>query len=74
MSMSAVPADMSSVEPSYRILRLLCANTVGMVSFLAAYAIAREPGVAVIAGVVLGVVGYAASGILVDYASSGPNV
>lgn len=65
---------MSSVEPSYRTLRVLCANAVGMVGFLAAYAVAREPGVAVVAAVVLAVVGYAASGAVVDYASSGTKV
>ncbi|MFC5136288.1 MULTISPECIES: hypothetical protein [Haloferacaceae] len=62
---------MARAEPSYRTLRLLCANAAGMVGFLAAYVVAREPGVAAVAAVVLGVIGYVASSVLVDYASSG---
>ncbi len=73
MPQSGVSLDMSNVEPSYRVLRLLCANTIGMGGFLAAYVVAREPGVAVIAAVVLGAIGYVASSVLVDYASSGTN-
>ena len=62
---------MSSVEPSYRTLRLLCANAVAMVGFLAAYVVAREPGVAIVAAVVIGVIGYVASSVVVDYAVGG---
>lgn len=68
---STVLSGMSIVEPSYRTLRLLCANTVAMVAFLAAYVVAREPGVAVAAAVVIGVIGYVASSVVVDYAVGG---
>jgi len=34
---------MSTRTPSYRTLRLLCGNAVGMVAFLSAYVVAKDP-------------------------------
>jgi multisubunit Na+/H+ antiporter MnhF subunit len=59
---------MSKPRPSYRVLRLLCANAVGMAAFLAAYVVARDPRVAVAAAVVIALIGYVASSAVVDYA------
>ncbi|MDZ5811226.1 hypothetical protein U4E84_07685 [Halorubrum sp. AD140] len=59
---------MTPREPSYRTLRLLCANGAGMVGFLLAYAVGREFAVALVAGVVVGAIGYVASSVVVEYA------
>ena len=59
--------------PSYRTLRLLCGNAVGMVAFLAAYVFARDPLVALVAGIIVGVIGYASSTVVVDYAAGERN-
>lgn len=58
---------MSSREPTYRTLRLLCANGVGMVGFLLAYAVGRAFAVAIVAGLVVGAIGYVASSAVVEY-------
>lgn len=60
---------MTHREPSYRTLRLLCANGAGMVGFLLAYAVGREFAVALVAGVVVGAIGYVASSAVVEYAA-----
>ncbi len=39
-----------------------------MVAFLSAYVLARDPVVALVAGIVVAVIGYAASVVVVDYA------
>lgn len=62
---------MSTRVPSYRTLRLMCGNAAGMVAFLAAFVLARDPVVALAAGVIVGAIGYAASTVVVDYASGG---
>lgn len=64
-----VPARMAT-EPSYLTLRLLCANAAGMAAFLAAYVVAREFGVALAAGVLVGAIGYVASSVVVEYAAA----
>ncbi len=61
----------STRTPTYRTLRLLCGNAVAMVAFLAAYVVARDPIVAVVAGIIVGVIGYAASTVVVEYAAAG---
>ena len=61
---------MSTREPSYRTLRLLCANAAGMAGFLLAFAVAREFAVALVAALVLAAIGYAASSAVVAYASA----
>ncbi|WP_280585870.1 hypothetical protein [Halorubrum sp. Boch-26] len=61
---------MSSREPTYRTLRLLCANAVGMAGFLLALALSREFAVALVAAVVLAGIGYTASNAVVAYASA----
>ena len=58
---------MSSREPSYRTLRLLCANGAGMVGFLIAYGVSRAFSVSVAAGLIFALIGYVASTILVEY-------
>lgn len=63
---------MSSLEPSYLTLRLMCANAVGMAAFLLAFAVARELWLALVAAVIVGGIGYVASSAVVDYASGGP--
>jgi len=40
-----------------------------MVAFLAGYVVARDPVVALVAGILVGVIGYAASTVVVDYAA-----
>jgi len=57
-------------EPSYRTLRLLCANAAGMTGFLLAFALAGGLAVALVAAVVLAAIGYAASSAVVAYASA----
>ncbi|SNR32299.1 hypothetical protein [Halorubrum vacuolatum] len=57
-------------EPSYLTLRLLCANAAGMVGFLLAYVVARELPVAIVAGLLIGAIGYVASSVVVEYASA----
>ncbi len=64
-------ATSSETERSYRVLRLLCANAVGMVAFVAAFVLAGEIALAAIAGLLVGVVGYVASSAVVDYAAAG---
>ncbi|MFW6317210.1 MAG: hypothetical protein ACOC06_01925 [Halorubrum sp.] len=59
---------MSPREPSYRTLRLLCANGAGMVGFLFAYAVGREFAAALVAGAVFAAIGYVASSAVVEYA------
>lgn len=61
---------MASREPTYRTLRLLCANGAGMVGFLIAYVIGREFAAALIAGAVMAAVGYAASSSVAAYAGA----
>lgn len=60
---------MATREPSYRTLRLLCANAVGMAGFVLAFAVAGEFAVALVAALVLAAIGYAASSAVVAYAS-----
>lgn len=64
---------MSTRTPSYRTLRLLCGNAVGMVAFLSAYVVARDPFVALVAGLIVGGIGYAASVVVVEYAAGEGN-
>jgi hypothetical protein len=59
---------MAAREPSYRTLRLLCANGAGMVGFLLAYVVGRSFGAALVAGVLVGAIGYVASSVVVEYA------
>lgn len=61
---------MSSREPSYRTLRLLCANGAGMVGFLVAYAVGREFRIAIVAGLVVAAIGYVASKTVAEYAGA----
>lgn len=61
---------MSTREPNYRTLRLLCANAAGMVGFLLAYAVGRDFAVALVAGVVVGAIGYVASSAVAEYAGA----
>ena len=61
---------MSLREPNYRTLRLLCANAAGMAGFLLAFAVAREFAVALVAGLLVAAIGYAASSAVVAYASA----
>ena len=61
---------MSTREPSYRTLRLLCANAAGMAGYLLAFAVAQKFAVAFVAAVVLAAIGYAASSAVVAYASA----
>lgn len=61
---------MSTPEPTYRTLQLLCANAAGMAGFLLAFSIGREFGGALVAGVVVGGIGYAASSAVVEYAAA----
>ncbi|MGQ3329408.1 MULTISPECIES: hypothetical protein [Halorubrum] len=61
---------MSTREPSYRTLRLLCANAVGMAGFLLAFAVAGEFAVALVAALLMAAIGYAASSAVVAYASA----
>lgn len=58
----------NSRTSNYRTLRLLCANGVGMVGFLLAYAVGRDFVLAVAAGSVVAAIGYAASSVVVEYA------
>jgi hypothetical protein len=58
---------MASREPSYRTLRLLCANAVGMVGFLIAFTVGREFAIALVAGLVVAAIGYVASSAVVEY-------
>lgn len=60
---------MPTSEPGYLTLRLLCVSAAGMVAFLAATVVARDPTAAVAAALVGGGVGYAASSVVVDYAA-----
>jgi len=60
---------MSTREPTYRTLRLLCANAVGMVGFLLAFVVGRGFTGALVAGALAGVIGYAASSVVVEFAS-----
>ncbi|MFC7186521.1 hypothetical protein [Halorubrum yunnanense] len=55
-------------EPSYRTLRLLCANGAGIVGFLLAYAIGGMFATAIAAGLVVAALGYVASSAVVEYA------
>ncbi|EMA59004.1 hypothetical protein [Halorubrum kocurii] len=61
---------MSTRAPSYRTLRLLCANAAGMAGYLLAFAVAQEFAVALVAAVILAAIGYAASSAVVAYASA----
>lgn len=61
---------MSTREPSYRTLRLLCANAAGMAGFLVAYAVGREFPTALVAGLVVAAIGYVASSAVAEYAGS----
>ncbi len=63
--------DPTTKGPSYLTLRLLCANAVGMVAFLLAFLVVGEFGVAIIAAVLVGAIGYVASSAVVDYAAAG---
>lgn len=60
---------MATREPSYRTLRLLCANAVGMAGFVLAFAVAGEFAVALVAALILAAIGYAASSVVVAYAA-----
>lgn len=60
---------MSAREPSYRTLRLLCANAVGMVGFLLAFVVGQGFVGAIVAGIIIGAIGYAASSVVVEYAA-----
>jgi hypothetical protein len=59
---------MSSREPSYRTLRLLCANGAGMVGFFVASAVGGTLAVSLVAGLVVAAIGYVASSAVVEYA------
>ncbi|MFC7324659.1 hypothetical protein ACFQMF_08710 [Halorubrum rutilum] len=61
---------MSSREPSYRTLRLLCANGAGMVGFLLAYAVGRGLATALVAGLLVAAIGYVASSAVAEYAGA----
>lgn len=61
---------MAPREPTYRTLRLLCANAAGMVGFLLAYALGREFALALVAGLVVAAIGYVASSAVVEYAGA----
>jgi hypothetical protein len=61
---------MSSREPSYLTLRLLCANGAGMVGFLVAYAVGRSFATALAAGLVVAGIGYVASNAVAEYAGA----
>lgn len=61
---------MPSRESSYRTLRLLCANGAGMIGFLLAYAVGREFATALVAGAVVGAIGYVASSAVAEYAGA----
>ena len=50
-------------------LRLLCANAMAMVGFLLAFVVTRDPVVALAAAGVLGVIGFVASQVVVEYAA-----
>ncbi|WP_128906587.1 hypothetical protein [Halorubrum amylolyticum] len=64
---------MSTREPTYWTLRLLCANAAGMTGFLLAFAVARDPAAALVAAVVVAGIGYAASSAVAEYAASAPH-
>ena len=66
---TSLSTAMSPREPTYRTLRLLCANGAGMVGFLAAFAVAGEFTVALVAGLIVATIGYVASSAVVEYAS-----
>ncbi|GAB7008352.1 hypothetical protein JCM31271_02950 [Halorubrum trueperi] len=51
-------------------MRLLCANGAGMVGFLLAYALGRDFAIALVAGALVGAIGYAASSAVVAYAEA----
>jgi len=61
---------MSTREPSYRTLRLLCANGAGMVGFLLAYAVGRGFATALVAGLLVAAIGYVASSAVAEYAGA----
>lgn len=61
---------MSRPEPGYRTLRLLCANAVGMAGFLLAFTVSNAFAGALVAGVVVAVIGYVASSAVVEYAAA----
>ncbi|MWV65128.1 hypothetical protein GRS48_09890 [Halorubrum sp. JWXQ-INN 858] len=61
----------TSSGPRYLTLRLLCANAVGMVAFLSAFVVAEDFAIALIAGLIVGAIGYVASSAVVDYAAAG---
>lgn len=61
---------MSTSERTYRTLRLLCANAAGMFGFLMAAFLGQGVAGALAVGVILGVLGYAASRIVVAYATA----
>jgi len=60
---------MSPREPTYRTLRLLCANAVGMVGFLLAFVVGQGFPGALVVGVLVGAIGYVASTVVVDFAA-----
>jgi len=60
---------MSSREPTYRTLRLLCANAAGMVGFLLAFVVGQGVAGALVVGAIVGAIGYVASSVVVDFAA-----
>ncbi|WP_418282968.1 hypothetical protein [Halorubrum sp. DTA98] len=60
----------STTTESYWTLRLMCGNAVGMAAFVFAFLIAEEIGIALAAGVLVGVIGYVASSAVVEYATA----
>jgi len=60
---------MSSREPTYRTLRLLCANAAGMVGFLLAFVVGQGFTGALVVGAIVGAIGYVASSVVVEFAS-----
>lgn len=63
-------SGVSSREPTYRTLRLLSANAAGMTGFLLAAAVGQEFAGALVAGVLVGAIGYIASSALVEFAAA----
>lgn len=60
---------MSPREPTYRTLRLLCANAAGMIGFLLAFIVGQGFPGALVVGALVGAIGYVASSVVVDFAA-----
>ncbi|WP_418285155.1 hypothetical protein [Halorubrum sp. DTA46] len=62
---------MSSPEPTYRTLRVLCANAAGMAGFLLALVAGQQLAGALVVAAIVGAIGYVASSVVVDFAAAG---